>query len=779
MATATSVQAPSAAELSALRLPLPASIAAGLADEDRALAERAHAFAAGVYRGQRLGTGESALDHALGLAAIIAALKMDADTIAAGLLFAVPTYLEHGSEKLKSEFGAAVAALVDGITRLNALRVVTRNVALEGAALKLGKAAAKSSSGAAPQVEILRKMLLAMVEDIRVVLLRLASRTQTMRFLTRATEEERREVARETLDVYAPLANRLGVWQLKWELEDLSFRFLEPETYKRIAAYLDEKRDERQDSIEQAMALLKRELAAADVAAQISGRPKHIYSIWNKMRAKSLDFSQIYDVRALRVLVDDVKDCYTALGIVHNLWQPIPREFDDYISRPKGNFYRSLHTAVIGPDGRALEVQIRTHDMHRHAELGVAAHWRYKEAGGKSAGTGADPFDDKIAFLRQVLAWRDEIVDSADWVEQFKHAALDETVYVLTPQGRVIDLPQGATPVDFAYSLHTELGHRCRGAKVDGQIVPLDRALKNGERVEIISVRSGSIAAGGPSRDWMNPALGYIRSSRARAKVRQWFNSLALEQTVAEGRAIVERELQRKGRSGLSLESLADALGFAKPDELFAAVGREDVGQRQLQEAIHPPEVAPEGDADMPLLPEQAVSRRSRADRHGAGVLIVGVDRLLTQISKCCRPVPPERITGYVTRGRGVSIHRASCASLARLVEKAPERAISAQWGTSGGTSGGKSGGAGPGTGGHEEVYAVDVVIQTGDRVNVLRDVSEALARERINLTAISTLSKRQPVTTLLSLEVKDLTQLSRTLAVIGDVPGVLAAGRR
>ena len=744
--------------------PLPAALTVDLSEADRSLVERAHHFAMQAYVDKLLGTGEPAMAHALGLAGNIAALKLDADTIAAGLLFAIPTYAEHGQDKLEASFGPSIAALVGGITRLNALRVVTRSVALEAAAAKGGKGN-KSTAGGESQVEILRKMLLAMVEDIRVVLLRLASRTQTLRYLTRAPDEVRQPVARETLDVYAPLANRLGVWQLKWELEDLSFRFLEPATYKRIASQLDERRIEREQMILEGMDSLRREVEAAGIRAEISGRPKHIYSIWNKMRAKSLDFAQIYDVRALRVLVEDVKDCYAVLGIVHNLWQPIPKEFDDYITRPKGNFYRSLHTAVIGPDGRALEVQIRTHEMHRHAELGVAAHWRYKEGGGPSKKTaGGDPFDDKIAFLRQVLAWRDEIVDSADWVEQFKHAALDETVYVLTPQGRVLDLPAGSTPVDFAYALHSELGHRCRGARVDGHMVPLDRALKNGERVEIVTTKSG-----GPSRDWLNSALGFIRSSRARNKVRQYFNTLALEQTIADGRAIVERGLQREGKTGLKLEALADALGFESADELFAAVGREEVGTRKLQEGIRA--VAGEKADEVPteIEREPARARPGRADRHGTGVLVVGVDRLMTQLAKCCRPVRPERITGYVTRGRGVSIHRAACQSLARLIEKDPERAISAEWGASSTAVGG----------GREDAYAVDIIIQTGERVGVLREVSEALARERINLTGVSTLSRKVPVTTQLSVEVKDMAQLGRTLALLGEVPGVLSAARR
>ena len=726
-------------------------IASGLTGPERERLEHAFAFAQSVYEGKLLGTGEAPLEHALGLARSIADLRLDTDARAAGLLFAVPSYLPQSDEKLKSAFGGHVASLVDGITQLNRLRVITRSVVTEN------KGAARQS-----QAEVLRKMLLAMVADIRVVLLRLASRAQTLRFLTRANDESRRPVAQETLDIYAPLANRLGVWQLKWELEDLSFRFLEPEVYKRIAGMLDERRGERERFIDEAIGLLARELSVSGVKAQISGRPKHIYSIYNKMRQKSLDFEELYDVRGVRVLVDSVKDCYTVLGVVHNLWQPIPKEFDDYISRPKGNFYRSLHTAVIGPEGRTLEVQIRTHEMHGHAELGVAAHWRYKEGGlaGRAAGGtegpgrrpgggGADAFDEKIAFLRQVLAWRDEIVDSSDWVEQFKHAALDDTVYVVTPQGRVIDLPQGATPIDFAYALHTDLGHRCRGAKVDGAIVPLEYRLKNGERVEIIGAKTG-----GPSRDWLNPALGYIKSSRARNKVRQWFNSLELGQTIADGRAVVERELQREGQTGAALDQLAAKLGYEKTEDFFAAVGRADLGVRQIQVALR-------GEVEAPAAPE-VHTHRSKATAGGGGILIVGVDRLLTQLAKCCKPAPPDAIVGFVTRGRGVSIHRGDCSSLAQLRARLPERMISAQWGVQEG-----------------QVFPVDMVVRANDRQGLLHDISEVLSREQMNVTAVNTQSRAGIATMFFTVEVDAIARLKRTLSLIEDVRGVFEAARR
>jgi len=591
-------------------------------------------------------------------------------------------------------------------------------------------------------------MLLAMVADIRVVLLRLASRTQTLRWLARAPEAERIQLARETLDIYAPLANRLGVWQLKWELEDLSFRYLEPELYKRIAVLLEERRSERERFVEQAIAELADELAQAGIRAEVTGRPKHLYSIYSKMRAKSLDFSEIHDVSGLRVLVEEVKDCYAVLGVVHNLWAPIPREFDDYISRPKANLYRSLHTAVIGPEGKSLEVQIRTHEMHRDAEVGVAAHWRYKEGtrGGRSKG---DPADERIAWLRQVLAWRDEVVDASDWMEQSKQAVVDDTVYVLTPQGKVIDLPQGATPVDFAYALHTDIGHRCRGAKVNGAIVTLDYRLKNAEIVDIITAKSG-----GPSRDWLNPALGYIKSSRARNKVRQWFNSRELASVVAAGRAAVEREVKREGVRAASLEDLAKRLGFEGPDDLFAAVGREEVGPRQLQVALR-------GEAKQEP-PAEVRLHGGRIAQAGSGVLVVGIDRLLTVLARCCKPAPPDRISGFVTKGRGVSVHRRECQSLARMIERAPERIIAAEWGDSG-----------------ARVYPVDIVVRGNDRQGLLRDVSEALVRQKTNVIAAKTQNHDDVASMYFTIEVQDIDQLQRALSAIEDVRGVLSSARR
>jgi len=654
-----------------------AALADGLARAERDLLGRALEFAEPLYAGQALSTGEPVWPHALGLASSLAAIGADPAARAAGVLFAAPKYLP-APDALAQAFGAEIAALAAGVERLYQLRVLTR-------------------ATAAQQSEALRKMLLGMVEDVRVVLVRLASRTQTLRWFAKHPGAERAAYARETLDIYAPLANRLGVWQLKWELEDLSFRFLEPETYQRIARMLDERRVEREQYIAQAVATLERELAAAGVAGTVSGRPKHIYSIWTKMRVKGLDFEQLHDVRALRVIVPAVKDCYAALGVAHNLWQPIEHEFDDYISRPKENLYQSLHTAVLGPAGKTLEVQIRTEEMHRHAELGVAAHWRYKEAG---RATRADTaHDDKIAWLRQLLAWRDEVADRGSWAERTRAAALDDTIYVVTPQGKVVDLPAGATPVDFAYALHTDLGHRCRGAKVDGRIVPLDTPLKSGQRVEISVAKTG-----GPSRDWLNAERGFLKTSRARAKVRHWFN------------------LQEGGRES---------------------------------EAPPRPRLVPPPAAK----PAKAAKKRTGGSGDG-GILVVGMDRLLTQIARCCKPVPPDPIRGFVTRGRGVSIHRADCPSLKRLEQADGGRLLDAQWGAGAGA------------------YGVDMVVAASDRPGLLRDIGDALAREHLNVTAVRTQSRDELAYMRFSFAVTDLAQLRRASAAVREVPGVLRVAR-
>jgi GTP pyrophosphokinase len=710
---------------------------AGLLPEAQAHVESAFQLARDAYGDRVLGTAEPVFQHAVGMALIATSLDLDVDVRCAALLFAAGDHVENSADILKAGFGDTVASLVDGLKRLGSLRPLTRAAAGAGS----GEGAAEMKT----QTEILRKMLLAMVDDIRVVMLRLASRVQSLRFLGNRPGALRDEMARESQLIYAPLANRLGVWQVKWELEDLAFRYLEPETYKRIARMLDEKRSEREGFIESAVRRLQEELAASGVKAEVYGRPKHIFSIWNKMRGKDIDFENVYDVRALRIIVDEVKDCYTALGIVHHLWQPIRGEFDDYISHPKGNYYRSLHTAVAAEDGRSLEVQIRTHEMHEHAELGVAAHWRYKESG-KSVKAGGD-YEDKISWLRQLLSWRDEIADSGEWIEQFKRAALDDTIYVLTPQDKVIDLPRGATALDFAYRLHTDLGHRCRGAKVDGHMVPLGTPLQNGQRVEVVAVKTG-----GPSRDWLNPNQGFLVSSRARSKVRQWFAAQDEAEMLTQGRAIVTKELQREGQSQANLDELAAKLGLKSADALFLAAARGEVGVRAIDVALRGGETLPDPEPEIQ-------TRKSRAG--DSRILVVGVDNLMTQTGKCCKPMPPDAITGFVTRGKGISIHRVDCMNFRNMAARNPERVISADWGEQAGA-----------------VYPVDIVVDATDRQGLLRDISDVLSREKINVTAVKTQSRGGLAHMSFVVEVPATGILVRVLSSLREVPGVIRAGR-
>ncbi|MGL4574592.1 MAG: RelA/SpoT family protein [Burkholderiaceae bacterium] len=693
-----------------------------------------------LLQSAQMPSGESALAHAQGTAQICADLGLDeASQCAAWLATALWTCGEQ-LDALKPPLVQGKDPLAGQVLQLLKLHTATRDV---------GAPAARKSEArlVAQQIDTLRRMLLAMAPDIRVVLIRLAWRLQTLRWYAASKTQVPPGLAQETLAVYAPLANRLGVWQIKWEMEDLGFRFSEPATYKQIAQALEEKRIEREGFIETAMTRLQQALAAARVEAKLAGRPKHIYSIHNKMKAKGLQVDGLMDLRALRVLVADIKDCYAALGVVHQLWTPLPREFDDYIARPKANGYQSLHTVVLTDAGKPLEVQIRTHDMHQHAEYGVAAHWRYKE------GAAVSSADEKIAWLRQLLAWKEDVSQNLT-DEHWQIADEDDRIFVLTPNGRVVELPRDATPIDFAYHVHTDVGHRCRGAKVNGMMVPLNTPLHTGETVEIVTDKK---LDAGPSRDWLNLELGFARSQRTRAKVRAWFNALEHDQAVADGRDLIEKLLQKIGRTAINQADLAAKLGFEKPEDLYIAASKPEFNTHSVEDAF-----AEKKEEDPDALIRARVENLSEAKKQTKGsVLVVGVD-VLTQLARCCKPTPPDEIGGFVTRGKGVSIHRASCSNFQNLARKDPGRVIACTWGNA-----------------KDASYAVDVRVRAVDRQGLLRDISEVFAKERINVTAVNTQSAKGEARMLFTVQVSDAKQLEKALANLTDVKGVYEAKRR
>jgi GTP pyrophosphokinase len=693
-----------------------------------------------AHRGQTRASGEPYFQHSLSVANILAGLRLDYETLAAAVLHDVLEDTPVTLEELETDFGPIVAKLVDGVTKMGQIQEY--------------RGQSKKSKKEQAQAESLRKMFLAMVDDIRVVLIKLADRTHNMRTLHHLREEKRKRIARETMEIFAPLANRLGIWQIKWELEDLSFRYVEPQLYKHIARMVDERRINRERYITKVAKQLEVELRKQGIAAEVTGRPKHIYSIWRKMKRKGVDFDQIYDVRAVRVLVEEMSDCYASLGIVHTLWRPIPGEFDDYIAAPKDNLYQSLHTAVIGPDGKTIEVQIRTFEMHQDAELGVAAHWRYKE------NARSDPnFDRKIAWLRSLMEWKEDVVDAKEFIDQIKAEVFQDRVHVLTPDGDVVDLPYGSTPIDFAYYIHTEVGHRCRGAKVNGRIVPLNYKLNNGEQVEILTAKRG-----GPSRDWLNVHLGYIKTSRARSKVRHWFKYQNYEENVSQGRMILERELHRLGLPEINYEKLAHELNFNKVDDFLAAIGRSDVGTSQMVSTINSIiEAAAPKEKEEWQLP--AMASTPTTPTSSPGMQVQGVGNLLTNLAQCCRPVPGDtEIIGYITRGRGVTIHRRDCPNVLRLSEKAPERLIAVDWGQE-----------------KNETYPVDVHIEAFDRPGLLRDITAIVANEKINMSAATVVTKKKEhqANVFATLEIANIDQLSRVLAKLEQLPNVVEVRRR
>ncbi len=718
---------------------------------------RARAFAEPLLSQQVLDTGENVLAHADAVAEILRSIGGSQAMQASSYLVYACEHLNKPHEVIAKAFGDSFADLALETTKLVRLQRMARIA--QNSASRSGQAAPMAQT-AATQTESVRKMLLAFSRDLRVVMLRLASRLQTLRHFAVSKLPVPSGMAAESLNVFAPLANRLGIWEVKWELEDLAFRFLEPDTYRQVAQWLDQKRTEREAAVETVRLQLQTELAVQGRVAQVQGRPKHIYSIVKKMRGKSLPFEQVFDIRALRIIVPNVPDCYAALSWVHSQFSPMTAEFDDYIAKPKGNGYQSLHTVVRDGAGQPIEVQIRTLEMHQHSEHGVAAHWVYKEAGSKGyAGVSADgAYEAKIAVLRQLLAWERDLSGHASAPSLQQDVALDDRIYVLTPEAAIVELPQGATAVDFAYSVHTNVGHRCRGARVDGVMVPLYTPLKNGQTVEVTTVKEG-----GPSRDWLNPELGYLVSHRGRAKVRAWFNALALGETVAKGRELVEKILQREGRTSLKLEDLASDLGFNSAEDLFEVVGKDEFSLRNIEILLRPiePVIAPE---DTVLLRKP----RQTNNTGKGGVLVVGVDSLMTQLAKCCKPAPPDVISGFVTRGKGVSVHRADCSNLRNMVQRSADRVIEVQWGVNQGQAGKDS-----------SVYPVDVAIEAVDRQGLLRDISEVFTKEKMNVIGVQTQSIKGMAWMTFTVEVPDSSRLHKVLGLVGDLNGVRSARRR
>ena len=695
---------------------------------------RAYDQAVAAHDGQMRASGEPYVIHCVEVGHMLADLGLDHHTVAAGLLHDIVEDTDWTVEEVGARFGQEVASLVDGVTKLSYIdtmrQMSTRDVEKQ-------------------EAESLRKMFLAMAEDVRVVLIKLADRLHNMRTLGSLAPEKRERIARETLEIYAPLANRLGIWQVKWELEDLGLRHYKPETYYHIAELIDERREAREAYIQHVVAELQARLRLEGIAADVIGRPKHIYSIYRKMQRKDIEFDQVYDVRGLRIVVDSVQDCYAALGVVHSLWRPIPGQFDDFIATPKDNMYQSLHTAVVGPQGRTVEAQIRTRDMHRRAELGIAAHWRYKEGMRRDV-----LYENKVAWIRSLMDWRADVEDAREFVDTLKSDMLDDRVYVFTPKGQVLDLPAGSTPIDFAYYIHTEVGHRCRGARVNGHLVGLPYKLQNGDQVEIITAKRG-----GPSRDWMRPALGYVRSARSRQKIRRWFKQQDREENISFGREQLRRELKRLNlNASIRYQDIAALFDFKDLDDFYAAIGFGDLSSQRvaakiLQELGREEVFQEEEEAPHAITPE--------------GIRVKGVGDLFTQLARCCEPKPddPAPIVGYVTRGRGVTIHKWDCPNILQRTNKGDvERLIEVDWGSP-----------------RERIYPVIVKVRAWDRGGLLRDIASVVAEEEVNMREVSSVSlpKMNVVTLTATLEISFVSQLISILDKIERLPNVIEVSRQ
>src|SRR5919106_3222584 len=710
---------------------------------DRELIQRAYRVAEEAHREQRRLSGEPYINHCLAVASILADLRVPPEVIAAGLLHDTVEDTSVTLSDIRRDFGETITILVDGVTKLTNLPRVSRddqhaeNSNGNNGSEPLDSLPSNIALGRKQDLvsETLRKPFLAMGDDVRVVLIKLADRLHNMRTLGFMPEHKRKRIAKETLDIFAPLANRLGIWQIKWELEDLGFRYLNPEKYKEIAEQIQERRPDREVQIEAIKENLLRLLESHNIKAEISGRPKHIYSIYKKMTQKGKPFDLVRDVRAVRLIVPDVPSCYAALGVIHTHWRPIPGEFDDYIAAPKDNFYQSLHTAVIYDDKRPLEVQIRTSEMHQNAEYGIAAHWRYKEGAHRDKS-----YEQRINWLRNMMEWRTDVNDAQEFVEGMKTDVFQDRVYVFTPRGDIIDLSAGSTPIDFAYHVHTDIGHRCRGARVNGKLVPLYQELKTGDQVEILTAKRG-----GPSRDWLNPNLGLVKTQRARSKIKAWFKKQEDEQNLAQGRATLEREMQRLGITNINFEKMARDLGFKIPEEMFIAVGCGDLSVNRVIKQISETEET----ADILEVTVPIQEPKTSTDR----VEVVGLKGLLSNIARCCNPMPGDQIVGYITRGRGATIHRQDCPNVLRLKDK--ERLLQVSWGKA------------------EQTFPVHLTVKAYDRQGLMGDISTLLQNEGVNIADVSVNFNRSVADLKLVVEIRDLAQLSRVLTRIESLPNV------
>ena len=694
----------------------------------RELATHAWAVAEEAHADQTRATGEPYVQHCLAVAAILAELGLDAPTIAAGLLHDVLEDTDYSRQQMEQDFGKEVLSLVEGVTKL-------------GQFDNLDSQASRSYDER--EMESLRKMFLAMVDDPRVILIKLADRLHNMRTLNALPPERRQRIARETLEIFAPLANRLGIWQMKWELEDLGFRYTYPDKYKEIARLIDERRPDREAYLYQIKTKLLEALQAEGINAEISARPKHIYSIWKKVERKG-SFEQVYDVRAVRVIVESMPQCYAALGIVHAMWRPIRGEFDDYIANPKDNQYQSLHTAVVADDGKTLEVQIRTQEMHENAELGIAAHWRYKEGGKRDV-----RYEEKISWLRSLMDWRHDVGDAREFVDSLRSDVFQDRVYVFTPKGKLVDLPTGSTPIDFAYHIHTDVGDRCRGARVNGSLVPLDYQLQTGDRVEIITAKRG-----GPSRDWLNLNLGYVKTQRARTKIKQWFKKQDREQNVTQGHDAVERELRRLSLDGsITHEAVARLFSFDRVEDFYEKIGSGDISAQAIISKVM------EADRKANPPPEELPPLGPSSKAEVSGLAVRGTGGMLTQLAQCCKPVPGDPIIGFVTRGRGVTIHHRSCINIVHSSEA--ERLIEVSWGAS------------------QRTYPVTIKITAYDRVGLQRDIAAVVAAESISMSRVLITTNKNIATFIATLEITGTVQLARVMDRIEHLPNVIEVKRQ